>query len=55
MEDVLGVDAIISQMIEPGHIFLVNTEGLSFETAVEDPQALETAAETAAETPGEDP
>ena len=55
MEEVLGVDAIISQMIEPGHIFFDNTEGLSFETALEDPQALETAAETAAETQGEDP
>ena len=42
MEDVLGVDAIISQMIEPGHIFLVNTEGLAFKTAVEDQEALET-------------
>ena len=51
MEDVLGVDAIISQMIEPGHIFLVNTEGLAFETAVEDPQALETSAETSGEDP----
>ena len=55
MEDVLGVDAIISQMIDPGHIFLVNTEGLAFETAVEDPQVLETSAETSAETSGEDP
>ena len=55
MEDVLGVDVIISQMIEPGHIFFVNTEGLSFEMAVEEPQELEMAAETSAETPGENP
>ena len=47
MEDVLGVDAFISQMIEPGHIFLVNTEEISFETATGDPQAVETAEETA--------